>query len=182
MNLNNASSLAKSFPSKQHYILLYMLPCSELLHDVTNREHILHWQLWLVPIGTTVFHDSCDQWHHTVLFSMYFNKWIQLKIKVCLGRHSIITDTDHFSKKSATNYNCSIQFYFSGTAIHKNIYNFRSPAWYHTHTQGWPGLLTANAPFLLKFLVPGVNAHSAGWFHAKFCPRCTLHSCYRFFN
>jgi hypothetical protein len=38
-----------------------------------------------------------------------------------------------------------------------------------------------NALFLLKFLVPGVNGYSAGWFHVKLCAKCTLHSCYSFF-
>jgi hypothetical protein len=42
-------------------------------------------------------------------------------------------------------------------------------------------LVFANAPFLLEFLVPGVNGYSAGWFHVKLCAKCTLHSCYRLF-
>jgi hypothetical protein len=36
-------------------------------------------------------------------------------------------------------------------------------------------------PFLLEFLVPGVNGFSAWWFHVKLCAKCTLHSCYRLF-
>jgi hypothetical protein len=43
-------------------------------------------------------------------------------------------------------------------------------------------LVFTNAPFLLKFFVPGVNGYSAGWFHVKLCVKCTLHSCYRLFH
>jgi hypothetical protein len=42
-------------------------------------------------------------------------------------------------------------------------------------------LAFANAPFLLEFLVSGVNGYSAGWFHVKLSAKCTLHSCYRLF-
>jgi hypothetical protein len=42
-------------------------------------------------------------------------------------------------------------------------------------------LVFANAPFLLEFLAPSVNGHSAGRFHVKLCAKCTLHSCYRYF-
>jgi hypothetical protein len=42
-------------------------------------------------------------------------------------------------------------------------------------------LAFANAPFLLKFLVPGINGYSAGWFHVKLCVKCMFHSCYTLF-